>query len=109
MPNSAARWRRWISPGAGRGQFRRAAPGGRPRSDLRGRAVGATQKRIEELEVFAEELVAKLDAQDEGKVSAAAETDRGAPTAAFSGGLGRRTDPLRESRLSGGSFQLQRR
>ena len=44
----------------------------------------SARRGIKELEVFAEELVAKLDAQDEGRVSAAAAPPTVAPTAAFS-------------------------
>ena len=48
----------------------RAAPGGRPRSRFARPSSRRDAETIEELEVFAEELVAKLDAQDEGKSEA---------------------------------------
>ena len=85
MPNSAARWRRWISP---QGWPRAVSPSSAPvvaHDPIRAAEQSARRrKRIEELEVFAEELVAKLDAQDEGKSGAAAAPPTAAPTAAFS-------------------------
>ena len=67
MPNSAARWRRWISP---QGWPRAVSPSSAWWSPTIRFARPSSRRDAENasrLEVFAEELVAKLDAQDEGK------------------------------------------
>ena len=79
MANSAARWRRWIfSTGLAEGGFaeQRLVVAHDP---IRAAEQSARRRKHRGLEVFAEELVAKLDAQDEGKSERGRRaTDRGA-------------------------------
>ena len=98
-----------FSTGLAEGQFRRAAPGGRPRSDSRGRALGATRKTHRGWKSSPKGTGHKLDAQDEGKSERGHPRHRPQRHSRFQRASRTPNDPLRESRLSDGSASASMR